>query len=269
MRDLGPSPPSSSWGPLAGQGHELAILISAVSGLVCAGLWAQFIEGRRGSLRPYGYYGGLLGVIMGSLAAPLVGTSVWLVLAAYAVAGPWVQSSAASGASCRGAARPSRARGGGHPLHPSALAGLPAVRVDGRAAASHAALFHPLERRHRPRHHQAVDAPCAPDVHLGDVPHPDGAGALRGVNPYRGEPQTPVFGRLRLYQWTAVSTVVAGAIITTLGGAGAPRRRLAVVHAPPRCGVRPPDELGAGDGLPRLGPAVRAAGVSRQFENLA
>ncbi len=33
---------------------------------------------------------------------------------------------------------------------------------------------------------------------------------------YRGEPQTPVLGSLRLYQWVAVATLVLGAFITTV-----------------------------------------------------
>jgi prolipoprotein diacylglyceryltransferase len=39
---------------------------------------------------------------------------------------------------------------------------------------------------------------------------------------YRGEPQTPVGAGLRLYQWLAVLSVVAGAAITTVTGAAAP-----------------------------------------------
>jgi hypothetical protein len=34
---------------------------------------------------------------------------------------------------------------------------------------------------------------------------------------WRGEPQTPVFARLRLYQWTAVASVLTGALMTALG----------------------------------------------------
>jgi prolipoprotein diacylglyceryltransferase len=33
---------------------------------------------------------------------------------------------------------------------------------------------------------------------------------------YRGEPQTPIFGGLRLYQWMAILTVASGAIATTV-----------------------------------------------------
>jgi membrane protein YdbS with pleckstrin-like domain len=33
---------------------------------------------------------------------------------------------------------------------------------------------------------------------------------------YRGEPQTPIVWGLRLYQWTAIASVVLGAVLTTL-----------------------------------------------------
>jgi prolipoprotein diacylglyceryltransferase len=39
----------------------------------------------------------------------------------------------------------------------------------------------------------------------------------------RGEPQTPVRWRLRLYQWIALASIVAGAVVTTLGSQAAPR----------------------------------------------
>jgi hypothetical protein len=41
---------------------------------------------------------------------------------------------------------------------------------------------------------------------------------------YRGEPQTPVIAGLRLYQWIAIATIVAGAIVTTFTGAPVPGR---------------------------------------------
>ncbi len=34
---------------------------------------------------------------------------------------------------------------------------------------------------------------------------------------YRGEPQTPIIARLRLYQWVALLQVIVGALITALG----------------------------------------------------
>jgi len=38
---------------------------------------------------------------------------------------------------------------------------------------------------------------------------------------YRGEPQTPIISGLRIYQWLALGTAVAGAIITALGSSEA------------------------------------------------
>ena len=35
---------------------------------------------------------------------------------------------------------------------------------------------------------------------------------------YRGEPQTPVYAGLRLYQWLAIACVVAGAALTAIPG---------------------------------------------------
>jgi hypothetical protein len=37
---------------------------------------------------------------------------------------------------------------------------------------------------------------------------------------YRGEPQTPVFAGLRLYQWIALLTILIGALVTALGRSG-------------------------------------------------
>jgi phosphatidylglycerol:prolipoprotein diacylglycerol transferase len=39
---------------------------------------------------------------------------------------------------------------------------------------------------------------------------------------YRGEPQTPVIGGLRLYQWVALLSVTAGAWLTTTSSGTAP-----------------------------------------------
>jgi hypothetical protein len=45
---------------------------------------------------------------------------------------------------------------------------------------------------------------------------------------WRGEPQTPVFWRLRLYQWAAVVSVIGGALMTAVGrSAPAPAPRFA------------------------------------------
>ena len=57
-----------------------------------AALWAQYVEGSAQLLRPYGFYGGLLGGTLGAMAAPLFHTSPWMVLAVFSVSGPSAQA---------------------------------------------------------------------------------------------------------------------------------------------------------------------------------
>jgi hypothetical protein len=76
----------------AGPGAEGAVAWVAGWGLVGAGMYAQVLEGSSRLLRPFGWYGGVIGVLAGILTAPLVGGSVPTLLAAFALASPWIQS---------------------------------------------------------------------------------------------------------------------------------------------------------------------------------
>lgn len=201
----------------AGERGVPAVLFVAFAGLVGAGLWAQFLEGSPRLLRPYGYYGGVLGVVLGCLAARLaLGVDAWLLLGAFAVAAPWIQAAGrvrclVQGC-CHGApASPSvgiryvhpRSRVcrlsdlGGVPLHPTPLYSI---------------LWN------------VVPALLGARLWAARAPLPVIVGAyliLAGVGRFveesrRGEPQTPVFARLRLYQWIAAGTTAAGAFATGL-----------------------------------------------------
>ena len=55
---------------LTGPGHLRAILVVAVCSVIGAALWAQIIEGSPRMLRPFGYYGSLVGAIGGAFCAP-------------------------------------------------------------------------------------------------------------------------------------------------------------------------------------------------------
>ncbi len=129
-------------GTLIGPGHSLSIVGAAAAGLVCAALWAQIVEGSPALLRPYGFYGGLLGATLGSLAAPLTGTSVWLLLAACCVAGPWVQAVGRCAAWCRAVATDTRRR------RPSASA--TPTRDHGRAGSRVSEACRSIRRRSTP-----------------------------------------------------------------------------------------------------------------------
>ena len=66
--------------------------VRAAAALVGSALWAQTVEGSPSLSRPYGFYGGLLGIVAVGLAGPLLGTPTWLLLGANTVVGPWVQA---------------------------------------------------------------------------------------------------------------------------------------------------------------------------------
>ena len=199
-------------------GSIAATVITSFAGLVGAALWAQTIEGSPSLLRPYGFYGGLLGIIVATFAAPWFGVSTWVLLGAYSVAGPWVQSlgrlRCLVQGCCHGA--PSSERVGiryvhersrvvrlspfaGQPVHPtplySILGNVFIALVVGRLYALRAPL------------------PFVSGVYmvLG--------GFARFVEEeYRGETQTPTHRKLRLYQWIALVQVAAGVGITMLPG---------------------------------------------------
>jgi hypothetical protein len=215
---------------LAGRANVPAVLLAAFAGLAGAGLWAQFIEGSPRLLRPYGYYGGVVGVALGCLAAHFVlGTDAWLLLAAYAVAAPWIQAAGrvrclVQGC-CHGARAPEsvgiryehpRSRVcrlsnlAGIPVHPTPLYSILWNAVPALLCARLWGAGSPL--------------PAIVGVYLILT------GAGRFVEESRrGEPQTPVFARLRLYQWIAAGTVAAGAVsmcVTTTAQTPAPEPSL-------------------------------------------
>jgi len=211
-------------------GKIAAALVAALAGLVGAALWAQIIEGSPRLLRPYGYYGGLIGACAGSLFGPFLGAPVWLVLGAFAVAGPFVQAAGRLRCLVQGCCHGSacseyigiryfhpRSRVcrlsdlGGKPVHPTQLY---SILWNGVIALATARLW-------------SLHAP----LHLIGGVYLILNGAGRFVEEcYRGEPQTPIYAKLRLYQWVAVASLLIGAAVTALGTGGpAPTPAL---HAP-------------------------------------
>lgn len=60
--------------------------------LLGGALWAQLIEGSSRLLRPFGYFGSIIGGSIGALCAPLFGAEILPVLAGFAVASPFIQA---------------------------------------------------------------------------------------------------------------------------------------------------------------------------------
>lgn len=208
-------------GTLLGPAHVGAIVFAASAGLVGAGLWAQTIEGSSALSRPYGFYGGLLGICIAAIAAPLFGTPIWLLLGAFALAGPYIQAMGRMRCLVQGCChgRETGANVGIRYHHPRSrvcrLAHLDNVPLHATQLYSilwNAATLVVLARL------WSVHA----ELHLiGGVYL-----LLNGVGrfceeAYRGEPQTPIIARLRLYQWIAVLQMLAGAFITAVGSSAA------------------------------------------------
>jgi prolipoprotein diacylglyceryltransferase/membrane-associated phospholipid phosphatase/protein-S-isoprenylcysteine O-methyltransferase Ste14 len=201
----------------AGPERIAPILLPALAAVVGAALWAQYIEGSPQLLRPFGFYGGLLGGTLGAFLAPLFGTSPWLILAAFSAGGPWAQATGRLRCLVQGCChgRPTSEQIGiryihprsrvcrmtkwtGVPLHPT-----PVYSILWNVLV--ALIITRLWILHAPLH-----------LIAGLYFVLNGLGRFV-EEAWRGEPQTPVFARLRLYQWAAFASVLIGIMMTALG----------------------------------------------------
>jgi prolipoprotein diacylglyceryltransferase len=199
---------------LVGPGHLAAILAAALAAVVGAALWAQYVEGSPQLLRPYGFYGGLLGGTLGAVAAPLFHTSIWLLLGVFSAAGSLVQATGRLRCLVQGCCHGRPAEEGvgiryahpmsrvcrlsawtGTPLHPT-----PVYSILWNGAVT--LLLFRLWSAHA-------------SLHLIAGLYFILSGMGRFVEEsFRGEPQTKVVAGLRLYQWSAIVSVVLGAAFT-------------------------------------------------------
>ncbi|HYK89117.1 MAG TPA: prolipoprotein diacylglyceryl transferase family protein [Acidobacteriota bacterium] len=203
---------------LLGPGAAAMTVWAFVFIIIGSALWAQLIEGSPALSRPYGFFGGVLAVIVFAVAiAPLIfDTSPWLVLGTFATAAPWAQGLArlrciANGC-CHGApcssscgviyrnprTRPVRlANLGGVPLHPTQLYSLTGNLFIG-------ALMMRLWA-------EGVSLSFITGLYFALM------GLARFVEEaWRGEPQTPAWAGLRLYQWVSIASFLGGAALTVL-----------------------------------------------------
>jgi prolipoprotein diacylglyceryltransferase/protein-S-isoprenylcysteine O-methyltransferase Ste14 len=202
-----------------GRGGDLIVLTVSLSTALGAMLWAQLIEGSPSLLRPLGFYGGLLGGIVGTSVAPLVQTPIWTALAALSLAAPVVQGVGRLRCVVQGCCH-------GRPTH-----SVPGIRCNNRnSRVCRLAGLYDVEIHATPLYsllwnafifvilarlvalHTRSSMICGVYLLLG--------GIGRFVEEaYRGEPQTVILYGLRLYQWLAIITVLIGAIITTITSA--------------------------------------------------
>ncbi|MBV9924576.1 MAG: prolipoprotein diacylglyceryl transferase [Acidobacteria bacterium] len=209
----------SIFGALAGADHVVAMLVIATSILVASALWAQLVEGSPSLLRPYGWYGGVIGAVLGVAVAGLLGADPWLLAGACCVAAPWLQAVGRLRCLVQGCChgREAPASVGIRYTHPrsrvcklSGLAGVPVHPTPLYSILSNVVIAVVVARLWQLR----ASLSLVVGVYLILT------GLARFVEEsYRGEPQTAVRAGLKLYQWMAILSVVAGVSVTMIVGA--------------------------------------------------
>jgi prolipoprotein diacylglyceryltransferase/protein-S-isoprenylcysteine O-methyltransferase Ste14 len=207
---------------LLGPGREWLVLCIFLCSTVGAALWAQWVEGCPSLLRPMGFYGGMLGALLGALPALPLHIDLPAALAAICVAAPWIQGMGRLRCLVQGCCH-GRATGtapGIRYTHPRSrvcrltqLAGVSVYPTPVYSILYNAVIGVALLRLLQL--HSSSTLICGVYLFL--------SGCGRFVEEaYRGEPQTLIVGGLHLYQWIAVLTVVAGAAVTTVPGSSVP-----------------------------------------------
>ena len=208
---------------LLGPGREVLTVSVFLCSTIGAALWAQWVEGSPALLRPMGFYGGLIGAILGALPALWLDVNLWVVLTAAAIAAPWIQGIGRLRCLVQGCCHGRRADDvpGIRYSHPRSrvcrLANLGGVTV--HATPVYSMLWNVAVAASLLRLLQ-LHAACT--LIFGIYLLLCGLGRFV-EEAYRGEPQTLSILGLHLYQWTAIATIVAGAAITTISNAPMPQ----------------------------------------------
>ncbi len=203
-------------GWLAGPEYVSAMAVFGVIVTICAGLWGQFVEGSDKLKRPFGFYGAMLGIIIASLVMRWMGVEVWVMLGIFSVFMPWVQGIGRFRCLVNGCCHGSETGNllgirythprsrvcyvsglKGRPLHPTQLYSMLWLALAGGLQL------------------KLWTGGAAPSLIFGTYLILNGLGRFV-EEALRGEPQTPVMAGLRLYQWAAMVSVLAGIIISCL-----------------------------------------------------
>jgi membrane-associated phospholipid phosphatase/protein-S-isoprenylcysteine O-methyltransferase Ste14 len=204
-----------------GRQYAIAGFVIMIFVIVGAGLWAQFVEGSSKLLRPYGYYGGVTGVIVASILAFFIfSINFYTLLASFAMAGPWIQSIGRLRCLVQGCChgKPSNDNIGirfthpnsrvnkisglsGVPLHPTQLYSIGTNMITGLILIR---LFN-------------IGMPSS--FIIGIYLVLNGLGRFVEES-FRGEAQTPYWAGMRIYQWIAIINILFGALFTAIPNSG-------------------------------------------------
>jgi protein-S-isoprenylcysteine O-methyltransferase Ste14 len=200
-----------------GKSYSFAGFFITISGIAGAALWAQYIEGSPRLLRPYGYYGSVIGILVSTTFMSYVyHLNLMYILAAFALAGPWIQILGRLRCLVQGCChgKPCSSELGIRFMHSQSrvlkIAGMKGIYIHPTQLYSIFSnfgigllliRFYSLQ----------MNVSFITGMYL----------ILNGLarfveEAFRGEPQTAYWKGLRLYQWIAILSIIMGAIVTTL-----------------------------------------------------
>lgn len=204
-------------GYLVGPKYAWAILVFAVSVIIFSALWAQIIEGSEKLKRPFGYYGALVGILFGSLLMYFMKVNIWVIIGVISVVMPWVQAigrlRCLINGCCHGAPTENKQLGIRYYHFRSRVCGISNLKGE---------LLHPTQL------YAILWLFLIGFVLLELWSNKFGYSFIFGLyliltglgrfveEAYRGEAQTVIWKGLRLYQWTAILSVLIGIIFTAV-----------------------------------------------------
>ncbi len=206
-------------GCFLGRQHAVAGFVIMVFVIIGAGLWAQIIEGSSKLLRPYGYYGGLIGGIIACvLTSFLFSINLFTILASCAMAGPWIQCIGRLRCLVQGCChgKPSDDSIGIRFTHPysrvnkiSGMSGIPLHPTQLYSIATN--LFTGLLLI------RVFNIGMPSTFIIGIYLIFNGLGRFVEES-FRGEAQTPYWAGMRIYQWIALINILIGMFVSAIPG---------------------------------------------------
>ena len=204
-------------GGFLGKPYALAGFITGAFGIIGAALWAQFIEGSPKLQRPYGYYGSVVGVFIGSVLIIIIfPISIYFMFCAFALAAPWIQILGRLRCLVQGCChgKPTNDHIGLRFIHPKSrvnkISGFCGISLHPTQLYSIGANFISgliLLRLY------SLEMPATFIIGMYLILN----GLGRFIEEYfRGETQTPYWAGMRIYQWAAIISIITGAVFTSL-----------------------------------------------------
>jgi hypothetical protein len=204
-------------GYLTGKEYVWAYLAFLTSIIIFSAIWAQLIEGSEKLKRPFGYYGAMVGILFASFIVWLMGYNVWVIIGVASVLMPWTQAigrfRCLINGCCHGSPTKDTTIGIRYFHYRSRVCGLSNLK---------GILLHPTQLYAMfwlfflgfillSLWNKLYPYSFIFGVYL----------ILSGIGrfveeAYRGEIQTVIWKGLRLYQWTAIASILIGIGITML-----------------------------------------------------